>query len=372
MQFTIEKEVFLKALAKIQSVVEKRHTIPILSNVLITTEEDGICLTATDLEVGIRTHYPANIQKGGRITVAAKKLFEIIKELPDSTVSFAAKENCWIEIKCGKSVFNVVGLSPDEFPPFPSTSQDKSITIESSVLREMIEKTAFSISTDETKYNLNGIYFQRESTDTDTRLMMVATDGHRLALVRKSLAVPAIEELEKGVILPRKGITELRKVTDEGEGAIQLGFTENNAVIMRDKTVVVMRLVDGDFPDYNRVIPPQQSAGAMITRDLFLHALRRTAVLSNEKSKGIKLGFAAGRLELTSSQAEVGDAREELEIDYAGEEMTIGFNARYLIDILQAMDTEQIELVLKDNISPGLIRVRDEDGFLAVVMPMRL
>ncbi len=372
MQFSIEKDVFLRALAKIQSVVEKRHTIPILSNVLITTEENGICLTATDLEVGIRTHYPAQIAKPGQVTVAAKKIFEIIKELPEASISFVAKENCWIEIKCGKSVFNVVGLAAEEFPPFPNTDQDNFFNIEASVLRDMVEKTSFSISTDETKFNLNGIYFCREEFEDNVLLNMVATDGHRLAMVKRPLAVPALPELAKGIILPRKGIAELRKIADEGEGEIRLGFTENNAVVMRDKTVVVMRLVDGEFPDYTRVIPQSKEQIATLPRNEFVHALRRIAVLSNEKSKGVKLSLSPGKIELSSSQSEVGEAREELEIEFPGQELSIGFNARYLIDILQATDAEKVDFVLKDNISPGMILPQNDDQFLAVVMPMRL
>jgi len=372
MQFKIEKDIFLKGLAKIQSVVEKRHTIPILSNVLISTEENGICLTATDLEVGLQTNYTATVLNPGKVTVSAKKLFEIIKELPDEIISFKAKENCWIEIKCGKSLFNVVGLSYEEFPPFPKIDKSSSIEIEASVLREMIDKTFFSISTDETKFNLNGIFFKHQQENDNSYLLMVATDGHRLSMIKKGVSVENKTALDEGVILPRKGINELKKLTDEGEGVITLAFTENNAIAMKDKTIVVMRLVDGEFPDYTRVIPNDVSQSSFIDRNSFLHALRRISVLSNEKSRGVKFNFSGTKLELSSSQAEVGEASEELDIQFNGQDISIGFNAKYIIDILQALDTEQIEFSLRDNVSPGMVRTSGAEGFLAVVMPMRL
>jgi DNA polymerase III subunit beta len=372
MQFTIEKEVFLKGLARIQGIVEKRNTIPILSNVLIEAGDGEILLTATDLEVGMRATYPAQIAKPGKVTVSAKKLFEIIKELPDREISFLAKENCWIEIRCGKAMFNIVGLSPEEFPYFPYPEKEEFVSLASHMVKEMIEKTAFSMSSDESKYNLNGIYCRIQEQENKFLLRLVATDGHRLALVENPLPDPGIPDLQKGVIFPRKGILELRKIAEEGEGALLLGFMDNNAVIKKDRTIIVMRLVDGEFPDYNRVIPKNNEFSGLISCDLFLHALRRMAVLSSEKSKGVKLLLKPNLLEISSSNPELGDAREELEIDYQGPEIAIGFNARYLMDILQVQTRDRIGLFVKDNLSPGLLRPEDDATFQAVVMPMRL
>jgi len=372
MIFTIEKEVFLKGLARIQGIVEKRNTIPILSNVLIEADQDRIFLTATDLEVGMRSSYPAEIDKPGKITVSAKKVYEIIKELPEKKISFKAKENCWIEISCGKSVFNIVGLSSDEFPHFPEPDDTKMVPLSSYLLNEMVEKTYFSVSTDETKYNLNGILFKSEEENGKKILRLVATDGHRLAMALRPIETGNIEELSTGVIFPRKGIMELKKITEETESNIKLGFMDNSAVVMKKDTVVVMRLVDGDFPDYTRVIPKNNDSIIQLPRDLFLHALKRMAILSSEKSKGVKIEFKKNLLEISSSNPEIGDAHEELEINYEGENMSIGFNARYMIDILQVLDEETVNLAVKDNLSPGLITPEGDDGFLAVVMPMRL
>jgi len=372
MQFTIEREVFLKALARVQGIVEKRNTIPILSNVLIEARDNEVELTATDLEVGMRATYPASTTKSGKVTVSAKKLYEIIKELPEGEVSLSAKENCWIEIRCGKALFNIVGLSADEFPYFPQADQAKFISLPSKVVGDLLEKTAFSISTDESKYNLNGIFFQNLEVENRQLLRLVATDGHRLALIQRELEGTESEELQKGVIFPKKGIFELRKIAEEGDADIQLGFMDNNAIIQKDQTVIIMRLVDGEFPDYTRVIPQPQEQPARIPREKFFHALRRMAILSSEKSRGVKVMLQPGRLEISSSNPELGDAREDLEIDYSGQEISIGFNSRYMLDILQVQKEDEIMLQVKDNISPGMITPVEDDDFLAVVMPMRL
>ncbi len=370
MNFTIEKEVFLKGLARIQGIVEKRNTIPVLSNVLLEGKDGELCLTATDLEVGMQSTYPAQIRKPGKITVSAKKLYEIIKELPDNEISFNAKDNCWIEVECGKAQFNIVGLSADEFPNFPKPDKTNFISLESSLCKEMIEKTFFAISQDESKYNLNGIFCQVQE-DTN-QLRLVATDGHRLSMIDKAIEKNESEELTRGVILPRKGILELKKLADEGTGNIQLGFMDNNAVVSKDQTVIIMRLIDGEFPDYSRVIPKTNEQKASIAVDPFLHALRRMIIVSSEKSRGVKMNLKENLLEVSSSNPELGDAREELDVEYQGPELSVGFNARYLLDILQVQDQDRINIILKDNLSPGLIKPVDEDGYLAVIMPMRL
>lgn len=372
MNFSIEKEVFLKGLARVQGIVEKKNTIPILANVLIEADADHICLTATDLEVGMKSAYPAKVISPGRITVSAKKLFEIIKELPEKEISFNAKENCWIEIRCGKSLFNIVGLSADEFPYFPQIEKEQFFQIPSPILKKLVEKTAFSMSTDESKYNLNGIYLRSLEDKGVNVLRFVATDGHRLALMQTPMECSHIEPLIKGVIFPRKGVVELRKISEEGEGDISLGFMDNNAVIKKSQTVIVMRLVDGEFPDYNRVIPVNNEMKASIPREEFLHALRRMAILSSEKSKGVKIDFQENILTMSSSNPEFGDAREDFEIEYCEEDLSIGFNAKYLIDILTTLDSEKVDLALRDQLSPGLITPTGDDDYLAVIMPMRL
>lgn len=369
MQFNIERETFLKALTRVQGIIEKRHTIPILANVLIEADQNNIFFTATDLEVGVRSFYKADIKKEGKITVSAKKVFEIIKELPNKEISFSVKENFWVEIKCGKSVFNLVGLSPDEFPKYPEIKDISFNEIKSELFKEMIDKTIFSVSNDETKYNLTGIYFKSEEENI---LSMVSTDGHRLSMIKKNLNNNLLSNFSDGFILPKKGIFEIRKLTENNDELLQIGVSDNNFIVNTDSTTLVMRLVDGEFPDYTRVIPQKIERPSIINRDEFFHALKRISVLSSEKSKGIKIKFSPGVLELSSSNPDLGDAREELDMTYDGPEITIGFNAKYIIDILQVMNDEFISLHLKDNLSPGLIEADENKDFFSVIMPMRL
>jgi DNA polymerase-3 subunit beta len=372
MEFKIDKETFLKALQKIQGIVEKRNTMPILSNVLLEVSQDKLFLTATDLEVGMKSHYPVKMIKEGKITVSAKKLYEIIKELADEDISFTTKENDWIDIRCGKAQFSIVGLSPEEFPYFPKVNDNIFFRIHSTILLDMIEKTSYAICHDETKYNLNGIFIKANKEDGANILRMVATDGHRLSIAGKEIAGEISGELSKGVIFPKKGIFELRKITEEEEGDILMGFMDNSAVIKKGNTIVVMRLVDGDFPDYTKVVPVNNDKSIVLDREMFLRCLRRMAILSSEKFKGIKFDIQGGVLEISSSNPELGEAREEMEADYQGAHLTVRFNARYLIDVLSVLGEKDVELVLRDELSPAILKSAVSDDFKAVVMPMRL
>ena len=371
MQFLINKNLFLSGLGKIQGIVEKRHTIPILSNVLIEAKDNIITITATDLEVGLKSTYEAEILEEGKVTVSAKKLYEIIKELPDKEINFITKNNFWVEIKCGKSEFNLVGLSPEEFPKFPELNIEQNI-INRNILSEMIEKTLFSISTDETKFNLTGIFIKSKDKNNGNNLVFVSTDGHRLSLIERNIEYELDEKYKEGFILPKKGIIELKKLLDITDSNIFTGIYDNNFTVKNENTTLIMRMVDGDFPDYERVIPEKCENVAIINKDLFLHALKRISILSSEKSKGIKINFKKDLVIISSSNPDIGDAKEEIDITYGGNEISIGFNAKYIIDILQVIKTENIIFNLKDNISPGRINPENDENHLSVIMPMRL
>lgn len=295
-----------------------------------------------------------------------------MRELPEGEISFRAKENCWIEIRCGKALFNLVGLSPEEFPFFPAAKDPEAIILSSADLARMIEKTAFAMSTDETKYNLNGIFFRSSEENAEGYLNLVATDGHRLAKIASPIPSPAAAELQRGVIFPRKGIFELKKLAEEGAEDIRLSFMENSAQITKGHTTLIMRLIDGQFPDYERVIPKANDQTAEIPTEDFFHALRRMSTLASEKSKGVRIALKPDLLEISSSNPELGDGREELEVSYQGQEVAIGFNARYLLDILQTHDEDKILFKIKDNLSPALLTGSAGKNYLAVIMPMRL
>ena len=371
MQFSISRNTFLEGLTKVQGIVEKRHTIPILANVLIEAKNNEITITATDLEVGLKSKYKANIIEEGKITVSAKKMYEIIKELPDEEINFNSKNNFWVEIKCNKSLFNLVGLSPEEFPKFPVIELGNN-SIDKSKLNEMIEKTIFSISNDETKFNLTGIFIKSEKNENINKLIFVSTDGHRLSMIQRSYENELDSRYSEGFILPKKGIIEIKKLLETMENNINIGISDNNFSINNEKTTLIMRMVDGDFPDYKRVIPDKGKNAAVINNNLFLHALKRISILSSEKSKGIKINLKNDSLILTSSNPDLGDAKEEIDIIYNGDEISIGFNAKYIIEILQVIKTENIILNLKDNISPGRINPENDEDHLSVIMPMRL
>ncbi|HTP67107.1 MAG TPA: DNA polymerase III subunit beta [Geobacteraceae bacterium] len=372
MEFKIDKETFLKALQKVQGIVEKRNTMPILSNVLIEAAADMLFITATDLEVGIKSSYPTSVIKEGKITVSAKKIYEIIKELSDEEIIFSTKENDWVEIRSGKANFNIVGLSPEEFPYFPRINDDRFVKISCSIIREMIDRTSYAICHDETKYNLNGVFIKADDAADHPVLRMVATDGHRLSIAEKEFSGSIDNELKKGVIFPKKGVFELKKMTEEDEDDIMLCFLDNNAVVKKGNTFVVMRLVDGEFPDYTRVMPVNNDKVLKINREMFLHSLRRMSILSSEKFKGIKFDVSPGNMVISASNPELGEASEEIDLGYTGEQLTVRFNARYLIDVLSVLQDEFVELDLRDELSPAIMRPAASAEFRSVIMPMRL
>lgn len=372
MEFAIAKETFLKALQRVQGIIENRKTMPILSNVLIDARSEKIDLIVTDLEVGMKSSYPATVTGEGKITVSAKKLYEIIKELPDQEILFSTKENAWIDLRCGKAHFNLVGLSPEEFPFFPAINDSTFIRFDSTMIRQMVETTSFAICHDETKYNLNGIFVKALEEDTGVLLRMVATDGHRLAISERAISPVDSQDLKNGIIFPKKGIFELKKMTEDDDGEILITFLDNSAVVKKNDTVVLMRLVDGFFPDYTRVMPQDNDKRITVNRDDFFHSLRRMSILSSEKFKGIMMDLSDGSMEISASNPELGDARESLEISYSGPVISVRFNARYLIDALSVIDEDLVDLELKDGLSPAVIRPHQDKGFLSVIMPMRV
>ncbi|MFQ5681747.1 MAG: DNA polymerase III subunit beta [Candidatus Binatia bacterium] len=368
MELKAKRGDLLAALYWAQSIVERRNTMPILANVLVETHNGDIRITATDLEVGIRGRVNGEIIREGMATLNAKKLYEIVRETSGETLRLRRLENEWVEITSGKSVFKIVGMDARDFPQFPRFGEKRLSTAPAMVIREMIERTLFSVSTDETRQSLNGVYLETGEGD---KVRMVATDGHRLALIEKSVGPMG---LKKGVILPRKGLTEVRKLLDESEdGLISLEFKENMGWVVKDEVELFMRLIDGDFPDYNQVIPKGNPYVVKIEQNEFLRALRRVSILSSERYKGIKMELKDTKITISASNPDLGEAAEEIDTEYQGKALTIGFNARYLIDVLGVLGNGgDVEMELKDEISPCLLRKSGDEGSLYVIMPMRL
>lgn len=369
MRFVIGKNDFLKTLQRIQGIVEKRNTMPILSNVLIEAKGKNVNILATDLEVFIKDAVGANVSEEGSVTVGARKLFEIVKELPDENIDVAAGKENKVTIKGGKARFNIMGLSAKDFPVFPAVDESKLGVVENETLKDMINKTAFAVSTDETRYNINGFLLEKD----ESRIKMVTTDGHRLAFVEKkdSIGMPAGDK--NSVLLPRKGVMEIKRLLDENaDGKFLLGISQKSAVMKKDSTVINVRLLEGEFPDYKKVIPKDNDKTVEAGREGLLSSLKRVSILSTDKIKGVKFRFGKGKLTLTSSIPDIGDATEELDVTYSGEEIEMAFNARYLIDMLEVLEDEKVGIELKDSLSPGIVRPIGSKDYTYIIMPMRL
>lgn len=374
MKLSIPKNELQRGLARLQSIVEKRSTMPILANVLLEASEESqsgvLALTATDLEVGIRSTHAAAVEVTGGITASAKKLYEIIRELPEETVHIAVLESAYLEIRCARAEFSLAGSTAAEYPSLPSFSSSHLVTIQAIILSEMIEKTMYAACLDETRYNLNGVYLEHLK-DTE-KLRMVATDGHRLTYVDRLLGDES-SEFPAGVIIPRKGLAELKRLLDEDDtGEFEIAFDGNSGIARKENVVLFIRLIEGEFPNYQQVIPRNVSQQVIINRDELIQAIRRVALLSAERSHAIRMDLNEGRLTLSSNNPDLGEAREDLDIDYAGAELSIAFNARYLMESLGVIHAKEIYLGFQDPLSPARIVPTDDDDTLAIVMPMRV
>lgn len=373
MKLSITKSELLKGLGRIQSIVERRNSMPILANVLLEASgkgDDGFLqLAATDLEVGIRGSHSATVEKAGGLTVSAKKVYEIIRELPDETVHLEATANSYLSIQCARAAFTLAGTAVEEYPTLPSFSPDSMVPVQAAVLSSMIERTMYAASVDETRYNLNGVYL--EVLD-DGKIRMVATDGHRLAITDRALGSDALK-LASGVIIPRKGLAELKRLVDEEDAdEVELAFEGNSGLARRGGVSLVMRLIEGEFPNYQQVIPKGTKVALTLSTDALVRALRRVILLSSERSRAVKLEVSDGKLVISSNNPDLGDAQEELDIDYAGDDLTLGFNGRYLLDALGAMKTKEVILSFQDELSPAQLTPTDDEDCLSVVMPMRV
>ena len=368
MKLTISKSELQKGLTRIQSVVEKRNTMPILANVLLdasSKKRNTLTLAATDLEVGIRGSHPAEVETVGKATVSAKKLYEIVRELPDEPISLEVTSNAYMQIRCDRAKFTLAGNAAEEYPTLPNFTSGKTTSVQAIFLSEMIERTIYAASADETRYNLNGVYFEQLADSGKVR--MVATDGHRLAIGTNLVG------LTPGVIIPRKGLIELKRLLDEEDTAeVELGFEGSNGLARNGDVTLVMRLIEGEFPNYQQVIPRETNIHLTVGVEAFSRALRRVVLLSAERSRAVKFELSDGQLRLSSNNPDLGDAQEELDVDYAGEGLTVAFNARYLIDALASIKAKEVRLSFKDATSPAQLTPTDDDDALAVVMPMRV
>ncbi len=362
----IQRNTLHRALQSVQGVVESRSSaMPILQNVLISAEgKNQVRLLATNLDIGLQGLFEAKVKEGGSVTLNARKMFDVVRELPDADVNLIEEDGQWIRMECGQSSFRFPGLPPSDFPSIPDTGKEKSQSVPSKVLAEMIRKTMFAISQDETRYTYNGVYMESE----DETLRLVATDGHRLAMVERS-GLGA--DFNGGVIIHKKALGELVKLLSESADSVEIFMQKNHVIFRMGAIELSARLIDGDFPKYKQVIPQDNQHHILADRDGLMRALRRVSLLSNE-TRMVKFVFQKGQLTLMTNGSDVGEAHEVMESNYSGDELIIGFNSRYCLDVLNIIEEPDICFALKDSLSPGVISPSEGEGYIYVIMPMRV
>lgn len=375
MEFTIEKGDLLKELNLVQGVVEKKNTIPILSNLLI--ESDGstrVSILGTDLDVSLRTGASANVVREGAVVIGARKLFDIVRSLPDKPIHFNQETNDWVTIECDRSKFKVVGQAREHFPPIPEWTEAQ-FTIPADVLKTLINRTIFAITQEESRYTLNGALFRMLGSD----VRMVATDGHRLAYVEKSGVQAAgnghaVDGEEVKALIPKKTLAELLRLAAETDDLVEFAKDDNHLFFRFGSRVLVSRMLSGQFPNYDLVMPKDNEHAVKLDAGIFQSAIRRVALMADERSHAIKFVLANERLDITSQSSEIGEAKETLQTDYAGPDLSIGFNAQYLTDFLNVAGDGHVNFEFKNGQSQAQLRpANDEDyDYRYVIMPMRL
>lgn len=362
MEFQINQEILLRALQLVQNVVEPRQTLPILSNVLLETGNQAMKVSATDLEVAVNTTVPAVVTTPGGITLNARKFYDIVRELPPEVVKLKVQENSRVSLVCGRAAYKIVGLPKEDFPVGPQVTGEGGVRLAAARLKGVIGRTSFAISHDEGRYALNGVHV----TLLEKEMQFVATDGHRLAMASCSVE----GSRQAAGIVPRKAIHELTRVLS-GEEPVEVDLRENQLLVRMSSFELVSRLIDGQFPNYEQVIPRGHPIHVSVDREMLAAALRRVSVVAEDRTKPVRLNLSPGSLKVVAHNPDFGEAEETLTVDYSGGEVTIGFNSRYLLDALGVVEGTAV-LELKDALSPGVIKSFEGSSDLCVIMPMRI
>jgi DNA polymerase III subunit beta len=373
MKFKINRDHFANGLAQVLNVVGSKATMPILSNVLIEAEKDQISLTTTNLDLGIRCKIKADVKETGAVTLPVKRLATIVRELPNVDVTFDASPNHQVKLVSGGSNFRIMGIGKEEFPPLPEFGDEKSFTLAQAELTTMLKSVAYAQSADETRYILNGIYFNFK----DGKLTLVATDGRRLALIGREMDVPAANA--GSIILPAKTAGELMRLLDKGEklkisfndrrASFQISTDKDNSGLV-DSVYLYSKVVEGNYPNYQQVIPKETHQRIKLERELFLQCIHRAALVTSEKSNSVKIKLSSNLLEITAQSPDFGEAHESMAISYSGPDLQVAFNPAFVMDPLRALAKDEIFFELKDEVSPGVFKTLD--SFICVIMPVRL
>lgn len=373
MKFKINRDHFSNGLSQVLNVVGSKATMPILSNVLIEAEKDSITLTTTNLDLGIRVRVKADIKEPGSVTLPVKRLSTIVRELPNLDVSLDAGANQQVKLTSGGSTFRIMGIGKEEFPPLPEFGEERTFNLEQAELTSMLKSVAYAQSSDETRYILNGVYFNF----AEGKLSLVATDGRRLALVSKELEVP--EGTAGSIILPAKTVAELMRMLDKGE-KLKISFNDRRASfqISADKAdsgligsiYLYSKVVEGNYPNYQQVIPKETHQRIKLERELFLQCVHRAALVCSEKSNSVKIKITSNLLEITAQSSDFGEAHESMAIAYSGPDLQVAFNPVFVMDPLKALTKDEVFFELKDEVSPGVFKTLE--SFICVIMPVRM
>ncbi len=374
MQVEIEKKELLKMVALAQTVAEKRANMPHLINLLLEADNDSLKVLATDLEISVASKAPAKVTQSGKVTIHAKNFFEVIKELNEAPIHLTSQENFWVKIQQKRYNSKLHGSDPNQYPVFPVIGSCEFIKVQASILKEMISKVLFCVSNDDTRYHLNAVYLERFWKDKQFYLRMVATDSHKLSVVSKTVDNVAFEEENTkafGVIVPRKGVQELNKILETVDNHVELAIEGAQLVVKHGETVLLIRLIEGKYPTYQKLIPQQINHKITMPREVLVGAARRVSFHAHQKSKSIIMDLSKSKMTINSSNTEMGEASEELEVAYDGPDLKINLNGRYLLEMLSVSNTELVELEIKDIMSPIIIKSQGDLNHTSVIMPMR-
>ena len=367
MDFRIAKNDLLRGIYLTHGIADRKNTIPILANVLIrTSEKTKVLFAATDLKASMMVGGSAKVAEEGGITVGARQLYEIVKGLGGEEVRLQGTEQNWLHIESGKTEFKVVGMSERDFPKLPNADEVACSKVDSGLLREMIGKTLVSVSQDDTRPHLASIFFESDGE----KATMVSTDGHRLSKI--SCPMPDGPKLTGGVLLPRKGVAEIRRALEGNEGVSEIGVDQGNFVLKFGEVVLSIKLGEGAFPPYDQVIPKENDKKVVVEREEFLEALRRVSIIASDKTWGIRFVIEKGKLSIEADNPDLGNAKAKLDVGYKGAALQIGFNARYFIDLLGEMNAKEVSIELGADLDPALVKPCDDTEYLGVIMPMRL
>jgi len=371
MEIKIARGDLLKSVSRVQSIIERKSSMPVLSTILFEASGPSVRLSATDLELGFQESLTANIIEEGSITISGRKLFEILKESTADTFTIKGRENNWVRLSDGVARFDLACIGADEFPAFIEPEGVAMIQIDGDTLADMIDKTIYAITIEEAGFKLSGVFTEKVSHHGKNFLRMVATDGHRLSMMDKPVSNIESLDLPKGVMIPKKGMSELNRLASEG-GVVEIGFKQKDCVAKKESAVLVMRLLEAKFPDYQAVIPKETAFSITVKRSSLHEAMRKMLILSNERYRAVKITIENNVLDLVSANPDLGEAQEKIGISYSGERIEAGFNPRYFIDVVQAMQSDTIHMEFVDNSKPCVIKGDEDEGFVGLIMPMRV